>query len=214
MSYIDLGIVLLIIYAVYRGMKRGMEDEMIGFSGWILALLFASITTAPIGRLIAAKVPSLQPMSIVFALIIAIVLGRIVVFLLLRLFRAMVDPKIQPKYNQYIGGFLGFLKSAFFVGVLAITLVILPLSDQVTRIRKQSSLLYHMQKFSVMIVQGVVSISPTVRVTFQELMQRKGAYPAQQKNRGNSNPLTPEEKSKIIERETQRNQNNGQSPRR
>ena len=41
MSIIDILIIAVITIFVYRGAKNGMVNELLGFTGWVLAILLA-----------------------------------------------------------------------------------------------------------------------------------------------------------------------------
>ena len=77
MAKVDLVIIIGLIFFVYWGLRKGFKAEMLGFTGWIIALLIGLALADKASSLLGNKIPSIQKVSWILAFFAIIILVRL-----------------------------------------------------------------------------------------------------------------------------------------
>jgi membrane protein required for colicin V production len=164
MSIIDILIIAVITIFVYRGAKNGMVNELLGFTGWVLAILLALRFGSRIGRFLAPKL-KIIPEQIEGIFGFLVVFGFVLVgfSVLMNFFQKAFDKELQSKVNGFVGALFGFAKGLFFVSVLTLGLHVLPLEKQLRRAEQESVLFSHMTHFAQVITLAMFKAAPQLK---------------------------------------------------
>ncbi len=172
MAKVDLVIIIGLIFFVYWGLRKGFKAEMLGFTGWIVALLIGLALADKASSLLGNKVPSIQKVSWILSFFAIIILGRL--FLLLLFHRKQKsETAISPsKLDRFSGAVLGFLEGAFVISVLLIAIAILPIKGNLKQYENRSLLYPHLKDFSVYIVETVAKYIPLTQKGVDMVLQK------------------------------------------
>ncbi len=172
MATVDLVIIIALIFFVYWGLRKGFNAEMLGFTGWIIALLIGLALADKASSLLDNKVPSIQKVSWVlsfFALIIAV---RIVLLLFFQKKTKSGTTRPPSNLDRFSGAVLGFLQGAFVISVLLIAIAILPIKGNLKKFENHSLLYPHLKNFSVYIVEAIGKHVPLTKRGVDSIMRK------------------------------------------
>ncbi|NIA30163.1 MAG: hypothetical protein GWP06_09660 [Actinobacteria bacterium] len=172
MAKVDLVIIIGLIFFVYWGLRKGFKAEMLGFTGWIIALLIGLALADKASSLLGNKIPSIQKVSWILAFFAIIILVRL--FLLLIFQRKAKSETASPpsKLDRFGGAVLGFLEGAFVISVLLIAIAILPIKGNLKQYENRSLLYPHLKDFSVYIVETVAKYVPLTQKGVDMVLQK------------------------------------------
>ena len=143
MNLIDILLVVTIIIGFILGYKDGFLRKLIGFIGFILAILLAALFKDSVGLFLEKHFD----IEYYFAEILAGILiffGTILIFSILKRIIHPFD-KINSLINKLVGGFIGALQILFFVSAFLLLLDIFDLPEEKT---KKDSIFYE-QTYSI-----------------------------------------------------------------
>ncbi|MBN2357028.1 CvpA family protein [candidate division KSB1 bacterium] len=164
MNTIDIIVLVVLTYFVYKGSKAGMIEELLGITGWVIAIILALRFGGMAGEYVVGKLPLAIGIS-------ASIIGFIIVLLLVRIafkvfsggFKKMVSSDAQTSLDRFLGAAIGFLKGAFFVSLFALAIQSMPLGEKMQTFREESALYPHMTKFARVVVDSVVKFIPQIQ---------------------------------------------------
>jgi len=129
MSFVDLGILLLLGYYSVRGFSEGLWEESLAFSGLILAALAALYGFEKGGDYLAREYQFSRPIVYITATV-GIFLSVLLLFRIIRFFLAWVWLNRSPSWPSRVGGgLLAFFKGSFMVSILLLTASLFPFSE-------------------------------------------------------------------------------------
>ena len=173
MILFDVLIIAGLTVFVYMGAKRGMIDELMGLTGWIIALLLAVKLGGPLAEIISRKVPKLPDVACsIIAFLVILFFVRAGFLMFTESFKKMVKPSTQTVINKFIGGLFGFVMGAFFVSVVVFAISVLPLNPKIKALEDQSVLFGHMTKFSRIVVDAVLKFVPEAQEPLQNMVEK------------------------------------------
>jgi len=142
-------VIALSLFAAY-GAKRGMVDEVLGLTGWIVAVLLALRLMGPVGGKLFAVARGKLPLifCIILSFFVIITFVRLGFQALMAAFQKVFSEDIVTKVNKMGGAIFGFVKGALFVSVITIALTLLPFSDKIQAVETNSYLFHHMQRLA------------------------------------------------------------------
>ncbi|HPG41059.1 MAG TPA: CvpA family protein [bacterium] len=172
MNPTDLVIIAVILVFVYLGTKKGLIDEILGITGWIIAVICALKFAGVLGRFITAKIPQLQTISTVLAALV-ILFGIRYSFLLIIKMLKKSSPKIsENSYNKVAGAFLGVLQGVLVIGLAVILFLVIPFGPNVKKLVDKSIFFPQMKKVSVFMVNTVANFIPQTRTTMDQVLAK------------------------------------------
>jgi len=222
---IDVLIVVGLTIFVYRGAQRGMVEELLGLTGWLLAFLLALRFGAAAGNYIAAKAKGLTALGPYLGFIAMLIIARAGFHLFAQSFQKMFAGDLQNKVNKLVGALFGFAKGAFFISVVVLAIYVLPLGEQAKKLETRSVLFHHMTKFAQVAVDAVIKFVPQTEAPLKKMAKAfesekaeakrevQGAIEKTQQNAEDkakemtkdlTEKLTPEEAAAIVEKEKKR----------
>jgi membrane protein required for colicin V production len=173
MSIIDILIIAVITLFVYRGAKNGMVNELLGFTGLVLALLSALRLGSPVGRFLAPKLKIIpEQIEGIFGFFVVFGFVLIGFSVLMNFFQKAFDKELQGKVNRFVGAVFGFAKGLFFVSVLTLGLYVLPLEKQLKRAEQDSVLFSHMTYFAQVIASATFKAVPQLKPPIQKAAEK------------------------------------------
>ena len=158
MNFIDIIIIIPIIWFVYKGFKKGFIIEIASlialFLGIYIAIHFSGDITSFIDDFINLEKKYINIISFALTFIVIV----IVVMLVAKVLEKIVKVVMLGIVNRFIGALFGLIK---ILVVLSFLLLVINIFDKkqkfITKERKDSSMLYH----------PVASIAPTIISFFQ-----------------------------------------------
>ena len=173
MNGLDLAIVAALTVCVYFGAKRGMAQEVLGVTGWLIAVLLAIRFGGMIAGLILQKVPTLPVrVAAILSFLLLLFATRILVQGFIQFFKKLFGSELHTKIDRFVGAVLGFIKGAFFVSVLTLMMQVLPLNERIQSIERESVLYPHMSGFARLMVDGVIRFVPQIQKPLQKGVER------------------------------------------
>ena len=140
---IDILLVVAIIIGFILGYKDGFLRKLIGFIGFILAILLAALFKDFFGLFLEKHFDIEYNFAEILAGIL-IFFGTILIFSILKRIIHPFD-KINSLINKLVGGFIGALQILFFVSAILLFLDIFDLPEEKT---KKDSIFYE-QTYSI-----------------------------------------------------------------
>jgi membrane protein required for colicin V production len=163
MNAIDILIILVITFFVYKGAKQGMVEELLGVTGWVLAILFAIKFGDFLSAIILRKVPRIpKQLGSIIAFIFILIAVRVGFQAFAQYFEKIFSDDLKNRINKLIGAFFGFIKGAFFISVIALAIYILPLNQKIKDAEHESVLFGHMTVFAQVMVDMIFKIVPQI----------------------------------------------------
>src|SRR5512136_2359 len=107
MNPIDIAIVVIVLLFVYLGARRGIVSEILGITGWVVAILLALKFCDKLAPRIATAMPEMGQVSIVLAFIILFAGMRLIFYILIFFFKKMLSSQAQSSLDKMGGFFLG-----------------------------------------------------------------------------------------------------------
>ncbi len=143
MNIIDILIVVALLIGFILGYKDGFLRKLIGFVGFILAIVFAALFKDNFGLFIEKHFD----IEYYFAEILAGILIFFTTILIFSILKRIIHPfdKINSLLNKLVGGFIGGLQILFFVSAIFLFLDIFDFPEEKT---KKNSVFYE-QTYSV-----------------------------------------------------------------
>lgn len=172
MAKVDLVIIIGLIFFVYWGLRKGFKAEMLGFTGWIVALLIGLALADKASSLLGSKVPSIQKVSWILSFFAIIILVRLSLLLVFQRKAKAETASVPSKLDRFSGAVLGFLEGAFVISVLLIAIAILPIKGNLKQYETRSLLYPHLKNFSVYIVETVAKYVPLTQKGVDMVLQK------------------------------------------
>jgi membrane protein required for colicin V production len=173
MNPVDLLILAALVLFVFIGAKRGMIEELLGLTGWIIAILMAIKFGSLIARLVLSRVPSLPPTLASILGAAAVLIGVRVLFQVFsQFFQRMFGDDLQNTLDKLIGAIFGFIKGAFFISILTLSIYVLPLNENIKAVEHQSVLFGHMTKFAQVMVDWVIRMVPEIKKPLDQSLEK------------------------------------------
>ncbi|MCS7053277.1 MAG: CvpA family protein [Ignavibacterium sp.] len=128
MNLIDLIVLVVALIGFILGYKDGFLRKLIGFIGFILAILFAALFKEKFGKFIE----STFTIEYYFAEILAGILIFFTTILIFSILKRIIHPfdKINSLVNKLVGGFIGSFQILFFLSAVFLLLDIFEIPDQ------------------------------------------------------------------------------------
>lgn len=173
MNGLDVAMIAGITIFVYAGAKRGMAQEILGLTGWVLALLLAIRFGGRMAAFLLQKAPALPlRVAAILSFLLLLIAVRILCQVFIEIFQKLFSPEMHGKIDRLIGAVLGFLKGAFFVSIVVLLTQILPLNDRIRSMQQESALNGHMTRFSRLLVDAVIHFVPQIKEPLQKGVKR------------------------------------------
>jgi len=118
-SYIDMAIIVILIYFIYRGFHRGFTDEFFRILGMLLSLLLAIKFMSNLANPILENV-EISPIVATLLSFTIIFLGSLIIFNAIKArIRKVVNLSVTlGQIDKVIGGTLGLFKGTIIVSVV------------------------------------------------------------------------------------------------
>ncbi len=206
MSIVDIVIIIMLVFFTYFGAKRGLVEELLGLTGWILAFLVALGLCDYPAKLLHEQVPKLGMFSTFISIVLILILVRVFIQVIANALDNSIGKNKKSFGNTFGGSILGFIQGLFFISVIVLTITVFPFNKSIKGIEKGSVLYSHVQLFSVYVVKTVAKYIPKTESAVNKVVQKVESS-QDQKNKpqdaqdGSSNQekLTPEEIEKAIQ---------------
>jgi membrane protein required for colicin V production len=143
LNIIDILIVVALLIGFILGYKDGFLRKLIGFAGFILAIILAALYKDSFGLFLEKHFE----IEYYFAEILAGILIFFTTILIFSILKRIIHPfdKINSLLNKLVGGFIGGLQILFFVSAIFLFLDIFDFPEEKT---KKNSVFYE-QTYSV-----------------------------------------------------------------
>jgi uncharacterized membrane protein required for colicin V production len=198
----------MLIFFTYIGARKGIVDELMGWTGWVVALLIALAACDIPAAFLKKEFRWLKDFSTLIAISAILLLVRIFIQVVADKLTNMMKNEQESMANYIGGSILGFFKGLFILSVLVLTIAILPFKSKIKNLENGSVLFNHVGKFSVYIVQTVAKHVPKTRTAVnsivRELERTKSSQYIPKKKRkiyNGEGPLTEKELEEKIQKE-------------
>ncbi|HOT95606.1 MAG TPA: CvpA family protein [bacterium] len=174
MSPFDLIIIAALIWFVYQGAKTGMAKELIGLTGWLIAVLVALKYGGWAGANAENLLPAIKAVPTRVSGFIIALLGTHLCFRVFGfMLRKLVGDKGQSFLDKAGGGVIGFVRGAFIISIIALAINSLELGPRFEDYQQRSSLFPHMSRFAQLVVDKVVAPERGARKSSDQDMSRQ-----------------------------------------
>jgi len=172
MNLVDVFIIIILSIFVAQGAKRGMIDEVLGLTGWIVAVLLAIRFMGKVGSMLygfaGGKLP--ETLMIIMGFFIVLVVVRLAFQAVFAAFQRVFSQDAVTKVNKIGGAVFGFFKGALFISVLVLAISMAPLGLRFHRAEQGSLLFFHMQRFAPAVFNIVKKFIPQSQDALDKLM--------------------------------------------
>ncbi|MBN2410415.1 CvpA family protein [candidate division KSB1 bacterium] len=172
MNTVDIVILVFLTVFVYLGARRGLIDEILGLTGWIIAVVCAIKFGGSLAAIISEKAPNLQMISSVLAALIILFGIRFAFLFFIKILKSSAPQITENNTNKVAGAFLGFLQGVFIVGILVLIFLLIPFGRNIKDSPKNSVLFPHMKKVSVFMVNTVANFIPQAQKPLSGLLEK------------------------------------------
>lgn len=115
-NYIDALILVLLVYGIFRGRKRGMSEELLTFVQWLVIIFVGCRIYEPVGNFLSQKAPfSLMTSYIAVYVTFAIVIKLLFSQIQRALGEKVVGSNFFGESEYYLGMFAGMIRFACVV---------------------------------------------------------------------------------------------------
>jgi len=164
MNVIDYVVLVLLIYFVYHGAQAGLMDELLGITGWVVAVIVALRFGGAAGAYVVEKIPLAASISVsIVGFVVTLLVVHLAFRLLSTIFKKIFNSDTQSSLDRFFGAAIGFVKGAFYISLLALALQSMPLGEKMNQLREGSQLYPHMTKVARIVVDSVVRFVPQIR---------------------------------------------------
>jgi uncharacterized membrane protein required for colicin V production len=164
MNIIDFAVLIMLIYFVYRGAQAGLVDELLGITGWVVAVIVALHFGGTAGAYVVEKIPLAASISVsIVGFVVTLFVVHLAFRLLTTIFKKAVSSDTQSSLDRFFGAAIGFIKGAFYISLLALALLSMPLGEKFNQLREESQLYPHMTKVARIVVDTVMRFIPQIR---------------------------------------------------
>lgn len=158
---LDLAIVLILVLFCVRSFRGGLQGELLGAVGWILAILIAISFSTFLGSMITDQLPQFAVISNAVAFLFILVVLRFLIGWMVKLF-----PETSKGFSDVLFKVLsvaaGFFKGAFFTSVFLLLISHSSLQTKLDGQIGKSTLYSPMTDFSKYVVRIIVDKVPNV----------------------------------------------------
>lgn len=132
MNAIDVILLLIVLFATWRGMSNGFFAGMAGVISWLGSLLLTFVTYRHVAGLFQTDTMAnvwTTPLSFLVTLLLA---GSLLSFLVNRILATIPTKLHQHRLNKLLGVLPGLLAGILYAAIAAALLLLFPLSDTLT----------------------------------------------------------------------------------
>ncbi len=172
MNTVDIVILVFLTVFVYFGARRGLIDEILGLTGWIIAIVCAIKFGGSLAVIISEKAPNLQMISSVLAALIILFGIRFAFLFFIKILKSSAPQITENSTNKIAGAFLGFLQGVFIAAILVLIFLLVPFGQNIKDSPKDSVLFPHMKKVSVFMVNTVANFIPRAKKPLEGLLEK------------------------------------------
>jgi membrane protein required for colicin V production len=159
LNYVDIILVLGLLWAAYKGWQSGLLRSLAGLLGLLLGYFLAFALGQRVGGLITARDDPAQ--GAVLVGFVLVFLGTLVVFYFIgRFLRAYLQATPLGVADSVAGGALGGIKGVLVFGLLLMLLMAHPLGNRVRDTVEASRLAAPVQRGALLLVDFVRAVVP------------------------------------------------------
>lgn len=172
MNAVDFFILIVLIIFIALGSKRGMIEEVLGLTGWIVAILIALRFMWKLGSMLSNFAKGKIPESIL------IILGFIIILVVIRLafqattgaFKKVFSQSIITNVDKIGGAVFGLIKGALVISVLVLAMAFVPFGEKIQQQKSGSLLFGYAEGFAPAVFNIVKKFLPQSQNAIEKLM--------------------------------------------
>jgi membrane protein required for colicin V production len=129
MTWIDYGVIVVLVLSVAWGAWRGLVHEVLSLAGWVLAFLAANLLAAPLSESFPAN---MRPeFRVVGAFVLIFIAVLVAVALLSALVTKFVKVSVLNSLDRWLGALFGLVRGLVIVVAFALVAGLTPLPRSV-----------------------------------------------------------------------------------
>jgi len=194
MNTVDIVILIILTIFVYFGARRGLIDEILGLTGWIIAVICAIKFGGSLAAIISEKAPNFQVISSVLAALIILFGIRFAFLLFIKILKTSAPQVTENSLNKIAGAFLGFLQGVFITSIIVLIFLLIPFSKNIKNIQNNSVMFPHLKKVSIFIVNTAANFIPQTQSLLSGILEKIDA------NYDEGNGINPDDLKKVQEK--------------
>jgi len=194
MNTVDIVILIILTIFVYFGARRGLIDEILGLTGWIIAVICAIKFGGSLAAIISEKAPNFQVISSVLAALIILFGIRFAFLFFIKILKTSASQVTENSLNKIAGAFLGFLQGVFITSIIVLIFLLIPFSKNIKNIQNNSVMFPHLKKVSIFIVNTVANFIPQTQSLLSGILEKIDA------NYDEENGINPDDLKKVQEK--------------
>jgi membrane protein required for colicin V production len=166
--YIDLIIVVALLFFVYKGFQRGFVEEFLRIFGTLVALFFAIRYMSDISKIIIGAV-DLPPTAAIIVAFSGIFVLLIYVFKHInKTLKKAIKFSLFENLDKILGGALGLFKGAIIISLITMLLSLFSFSPVVKRHISQSQLFDPMRQIAPLAYSALITFVPNSKSFIDE----------------------------------------------
>lgn len=118
MNYIDIILVIPMLYGIIRGFYRGFVLELTGLVGWIAGAIIAIKYHHLLESFLIKQFSLTSPYDSIIAFVVTFLIVVLFVFIVGKLTTRLINYIALTSINRILGGILGLVKWGFIAGIL------------------------------------------------------------------------------------------------
>lgn len=133
MNWIDILLIIIILFAVWGGWKRGFLMGSLELIGWLASVYFGFIFYPFAANFFEKYIPSLGIWTYPLAFILVIIIARLILSLLINAILSTTTAKVHhSSLNRAAGMIPGFINGLIFAILVSALLFAFPISDNIS----------------------------------------------------------------------------------
>ena len=172
MNSLDLVIIGILALFVFLGARRGFMDEVLGLSGWIIAVVCAVKFGGILAVYITRKVPQLHMFSSVLAGLLLLFGIRYLFLLLITMIKKSAPKMTDNIFNKIMGATLGVVQGLLLMSLMVLVLWLVPFGHNVKALQEKSVLMPHMESVTQFLLNSVGNFVPPARPLIDKIYDK------------------------------------------
>jgi len=159
---LDVIILFVLAFFAFRSFKGGLQDELLGTVGWILAFAIAVTFYLLVSRQWIAQWPALKEIAPIASFLVVMIAARILVTMIVKL-APNTESGLLYMMQKILSVAFGLIKGMFFVGIILLLLAHSSSTQEKMEKAGKDSILYsHISKFPPTLVRLMVDKIPNM----------------------------------------------------
>jgi len=134
MAFVDLAILIAAGYGVFKGVRSGAVQQLVGIGGFVLALILATALMDEVGAMLVASFGISSRVSTLAGFGVLMIGSLLVLGIVSRMLDKLFESARLGFVNRAVGGGIGMIRSLLVVSAVLVPLRALNVPNEATRV--------------------------------------------------------------------------------